>query len=79
MEAVSQNPPLVVVAEDIVVLARRRSSRQLLRGFLFKVWHWQLVATHLILMLASLLISTWLFIRIAEKGVADICDKSRGV
>ena len=38
-----------------------------------------LVATHLILMLASLLISTWLFIRIAEKGVADICDKSRGV
>ena len=36
-----------------------------------------LVATHLILMLASLLIST--FIRIAEKGVADICDKSRGV
>ena len=38
-----------------------------------------LVATHLILMLASLLISTWLFIRIAEKGGADICDKSRGV
>ena len=78
MEAVSQNPPLVVVAEDIVVLARRRSSRQLLRGFLFKVWP-ALMLTHLILMLASLLISTWLFIRIAEKGVADICDKSRGV